>query len=235
MCGRYSLYKYLEQLNTYFEAENRLGSVHASYNAAPSQHLPIVYKSPKHSNRLIDAFSWGLIASNTKDQPSFKPINARAETVDEKWPFVTAYKNAQRCLVPANGFYEWKGKKGHKQPYHIVPVDQPFFAFAGLYDIWIDDNEKPVPTFTIITTAASDKMQYLHNRMPAILLPDEFEWWLNASNEANNDDPEELLTPFSDDGFEYYPVSTDVNSVRNDSEHLVKEIDPDRSNPTLFD
>lgn len=235
MCGRYSLYKHLEQLHNYFEAENRLGSIHASYNAAPTQELPVVYQSQKHSKRFIDAFSWGLIASNTKKQPSFKPINARASSINKKWPFVTAFKSRQRCLIPANGFYEWKGTKGNKQPYHIAPVDQPFFAFAGLYDIWINEDKKPVPTFTIITTEASDKMEQLHHRMPAIILPEEFALWLDPANELEYTDISELLAPFSDDGFDFYPVSKEVNNVRNDHEKLVEKIETGRSNPTLFD
>jgi len=223
MCGRYSLYEHLDKLESHFDAITELPDFGPRYNAAPSQYLPVVYQQEK--NRLIRPFRWGLISSTASQKPDFAPINARAETVDQKWPFNVALSRRRRCLIPASGFFEWKGSKGNNQPYHIVPESQPFFAFAGLYDIWQQEQgEGVLYTYTIITTAASSKMKPLHHRMPAILLPEEFDMWLDTG-QSNTHALKDLLAPFPGNAFDYYPVSQKVNSYKNEDPSLIEPVD----------
>jgi len=220
MCGRYSLFEHLNKLGDYFRANMPEESIKPRYNAAPSQYLPIV--SEMDNTRSISHARWGFIPSNAKKKPDFQPINARAETVDFKWPFKTAFARHQRCLIPASGFYEWKRKKDKNLPWHIQPEDEPFFAFAGLYDHW-ESGDSGLCTFTIITTSANPKMQKLHDRMPVVLLPDEFEIWLSHSP-ADPSSLKELCRPLPNDLINLYPVSTKVNNFKNEGPELVKDI-----------
>jgi len=153
-------------------------------------------------------------------------INARAETVSQKPSFRNAFRK-RRCLIPADGFYEWKGEKGHKQPYYVsTPSDKPF-AFAGLWESWTNkesDEESVYKSCTIITTAASDSIREIHHRMPVILDPDFYEKWLNVEIQ----DPKELESVLQDGiihDVKYYPVSTFVNSVKNNDPSCIKPID----------
>src|SRR5690606_3205727 len=166
--------------------------------------------------RRATRFRWGLIPYWAKDATiGRKLINARAETVALKPSFRHSLRR-RRCLIPADGFYEWQVKDGRKQPLRIVPANGPLFAFAGLWDRWESPEGQEVLSCVIITTAANDFMRPIHDRMPAILSPKDYDLWLDAGVQ----DPEAvtpLLRPCSDEMLRAYPVATVVNSPRNDT------------------
>ncbi len=153
-------------------------------------------------------------------------INARAETVSEKPSFRNAFKK-RRCLIPADGFYEWKGEKGHKQPYFVTTSSDKPFAFAGLWEAWTNkesDEESVYKSCTIITTEANEPIREIHNRMPVILIPEFYEKWLNTEIK----DPKELGVILKDGlirDMQFYPVSKYVNSVKNNDPSCINPID----------
>ena len=161
----------------------------------------------------LTEMKWGLIPSWSKDpQMGNKLINARSETLHEKPSFRESFKN-KRCLIPADGFIEWKGK----HPHYIRPKTQGLLAFAGLWSTW-DSGDDPLNTYTIITTEANKTLSPLHSRMPVILHPDNYEEWLTA--ESNTLSP--LLTPCPDNDLEYYEISTTVNSPKNNDAEILR-------------
>jgi len=200
-----------------------------SYNIAPSQEIPAIVKQG-HDNSLV-RLHWGLVPFWAKDiQMGFRMINARAETVAEKPAFRTAFKK-RRCLLVADGFYEWTGRKGQKQPYFFsVPSGGPF-AFAGLWETWKDPAGAPELVYrscTIITTVASKSVSHIHHRMPVILIPGHHDQWLNPEMQS----PEEIKTLLKDGiigDLDYHPISTRVNSVKNNDPSCIKPIDGDRT------
>lgn len=222
MCGRYTLEESIKDLEEWFDADRvELNELRPSFNVAPSHNMPVVGEN-EEGRRSILPFRWGLLPfwAEEKDT-SYSMINARAETLDSKRSY-KPYFQKYRCLVPASGFYEWKGEKGDKQPYYIYPTEEPVFAFAGIYNVWHspDDNEK-IPTFTIVTTDASEKMRKLHDRMPAILIKDEWPEWLDPKNDDIKT-LKELLRPFPDDALNFHPVPKKVNNVDNNDEELIQ-------------
>ena len=158
---------------------------------------------------------WGLIPHWAKGEIKVQPINAKAETVKDKPYFRHSYQK-QRCLVPANGFYEWKSMAGKKQPYYIRPIGAELFAFAGLWEHW-EGTDHVIESFTIITTEANKRMSAIHHRMPVILGKQDYDNWLIKGNG-------QLLAPCPDDAIEIYKVSTTVNKPGNDSIDLIKPI-----------
>ena len=183
----------------------------SSYNVAPSQEILAVINNG--ANRL-GAFHWGLVPFWAKDRSiGNRLINARAETVAEKPSFRAAFKK-RRCLIVADGFYEWKGEKGNKQPWYLTtPSAQPF-GFAGLWESWKDENNREYLSATIITTAAGESMKNIHHRMPVILKPAVYQSWLNKDIE----DPNRLDQILQNDhvrDLRSYPVSKQVNTVAN--------------------
>jgi putative SOS response-associated peptidase YedK len=222
MCGRYTLKEKTKDLSARLGAKCTESdeNLTPTYNAAPTQRLPIVRQAARQG-RVMEAYRWGLLPAWAKDtNAGYNLINARAESLDSKRSFKPSFKS-QRCLVPASGFYEWKGNRGNKTPYYIYPTNAPFFAFAGLYSVWKSPEGEEVPTYTIVTTKANSKMRELHDRMPAILLQDEWDLWLDP----NFDDAKaltELLDPFPVDAIDYFQVSRQVNNVRNNSPKLIE-------------
>jgi putative SOS response-associated peptidase YedK len=154
-----------------------------------------------------------LIPHWAKDT-KIKPINAKAETITEKPFFRSSYKN-KRCLIPANGFYEWKGSKGHKQPYYFKLEEDKLFAFAGLWDHW-ENEDKIIESCTIITTSANEVMKPIHNRMPVMLKPDNYDKWLHEGDKT-------LLKPYEKKMI-CYPVSTVVNNPKHNGSDLIQPI-----------
>ncbi|MFC6974025.1 SOS response-associated peptidase [Halomicroarcula sp. GCM10025709] len=231
MCGRYSLFTPPDEI------ESRFGAAFSepfepTYNAAPSQSLPVVTNEAPET---IQRMEWGLIPSWADDRSDHGYINARAETVAERASFADAYES-RRCLVPADGFYEWVDREGGKQPYRVaLPDDEPF-AMAGLYERWRppqrqtglgefgasggSDGDDIVETFTIITTEPNETVEALHHRMAVVLGPDEEAAWLAD----DTDDLDSLLDPY-DGPMRSYPVSTAVNSPGNDHPGLVDEVE----------
>ncbi|WLR51632.1 SOS response-associated peptidase [Bacillus tianshenii] len=221
MCGRFTLFHSLEQIIERFEIANANElSLSASYNIAPTEHVLTVINDGK--NNRAGFLRWGLIPSWSKD-PSIgnKMINARAESIDTKPSFKPLLAN-KRCLIIADGFYEWRKEGSTKQPYYITLKNGGLFAFAGLWTKW-QQAEKQVNSCTIITTEPNDLMSELHSRMPVILPTDKEAKWLNRS-ETNPSSLKEYLIPYNSQEMTAYPVSTKVNSAKNNSPDCIEEI-----------
>jgi putative SOS response-associated peptidase YedK len=232
MCGRYNLFDFKpDEMRDRFEIDESdiefLNSLEPSYNIAPSQRNPVI---TKHSPNHIEVMRWGLIPFWAKDLSiGYKMINARAEGIESKTSFRKAFKY-QRCLVPASGFYEWRVTDSGKVPYLIHLKKQPLFAFAGLYEMWKDVEGKEIKSYTIITTQPNDLMATIHNRMPVILNKEDEELWLNPDVV----EPERLLsllTPYPEKEMEAYPISTKVNSPKNNEPSITQEVD-EQTSPT---
>jgi putative SOS response-associated peptidase YedK len=183
------------------------------FNIAPTQEAPVV-RVGEDGERRVDLLRWGLVPFWAQD-PSIgnRMINARSETVAEKPSFRAAFKS-RRCLVPATGFFEWKGEPGHKQPFAITAGDQPLFAFAGLWESWRDKSQPESPaleTFTILTTDASPDVAAIHDRMPVILPAERAGEWLAAPVAKAQD----LLKPYAGP-VRIRAVSRLVGNPRND-------------------
>lgn len=221
MCGRYTLYK-TAQLAERFQTPRPAFVLKDSYNVAPGQFMPVIIQS--EHGRTIEVMKWGLVPSWAKDMNiGYKMINARAESVFEKpaWRGPIKYR---RCLVPATGFYEWQrlAEPRTKQPYFIHPKDRELFAFAGMYDVWHDHMGNELWSFTILTTGPNTEMASLHDRMPVILQHEDEAHWLDDT--LPQEAIQELLRPLPDNSLEMYPVSTDVNVVKNNENYLVYPI-----------
>ena len=222
MCGRYTLFK-TSDLPNRFGLSSQVGSIHANYNVAPGQFMPVIVS--EDGTAAIRIMKWGLVPIWAKDSNiGYKLINARAESIFEKpmWKGSVLHK---RCLVPSNGFYEWKATDSKdKQPYFIKPNDQELFAFAGIYSTWKQVDGQELQTFSIITTETNKDMATIHDRMPVILHPEDEAVWLEPSSESR-DDIEPLLRPYEDGGLEMYKVSRDVNSPKHNEERLIYHLD----------
>jgi putative SOS response-associated peptidase YedK len=221
MCGRFTLYAGEEELRLRFLLEERLEEYRPRYNIAPSQSiLAVVRENGKNVPRL---FRWGLVpAWAASPEAGFKMINARAETLAEK-PAWRRLLHRRRCLIPASGFYEWKADGRKKQPYLIRLAGSRLFAFAGLWDVWSQDGRE-IRSCTIVTTTPNDRVGPIHSRMPVILTQEAEAAWLDEQVS----EPEflrSLLVPYPEEEMEVFPVSTDVNSPKNDAPHLVERVD----------
>ncbi|GJL59056.1 MAG: DUF159 family protein [Nitrospirales bacterium] len=193
------------------------------YNIAPSQLVACVRTNPESRQRECMELQWGLVPSWAKDSNiGNKLINARGETVAEKPAFRKAFKH-QRCLVLADGFYEWKQEGKAKQPYYVRFKDQRPFAFAGLWERWEKDEAAPLETCTLITTGPNSVMEPIHHRMPVILASKDFANWIDSSLQAV-ERINVLLRPFPSEEMEAYPVSQLVNNPRNDRPECVVPI-----------
>jgi putative SOS response-associated peptidase YedK len=215
MCGRYTLTSSGEELALLFDISD-LPLVVPRYNLAPTQEAAVVRVPAPGEPRRLDLLKWGLIPYWAKEAKiGNSMINARAESAAEKPAYRSSFKK-KRCLIPTDGFYEWKKEGKLKQPFLIHRQDGKPFAFAGLWSSWRNpEQEKPVETFTILTTDANDLLRPLHDRMPVILDPKDFDLWLDPKM----DDAatlQSLLVPHAVDGFEAFPVSRMVNSPTND-------------------
>lgn len=214
MCGRFTITATPDQLQKAFPGIAVPAQMTPRYNIAPSQPIAVV---PNDGRNAVDFFVWGLIPSWAKD-PSIgnNLINARGETLAEKPSFRTAYKR-RRCLILADGFYEWKkipDQRG-KTPHYITLKDHQPFAMAGLWEQWFSPDGSEIKSATIVTTEPNALMAQLHNRMPVILHPDDYARWLDPG-ERSAADLQDLIVPFPAKEMEYYPVSKLVNSPVND-------------------
>jgi putative SOS response-associated peptidase YedK len=225
MCGRFVQNIPFETLQQNFNIRTSTHDIIPNYNVAPAQEILVIIKHDNENN--LEQLHWGLVPFWAKDiSIGSRMINARAETVSQKPSFRNAFKK-RRCLIPADGFYEWKGKKGNKQPYYVASSSGEPFAFAGLWETWADkesDEESVYKSCTIITTAASEGIREIHHRMPVILDTNFYEKWLNAEIQ----DPKGLEIILQDGlihDMKYYPVSTFVNSVKNNDPNCIKPID----------
>ena len=223
MCGRFTLTVDADSIQTYFPwLEHVPVQIAPRYNIAPTQPIAVV---PNDGKNAVDHFVWGLIPFWAKD-PSIgsKMINARGETLAEKNSFKNPYKR-RRCLVLADGFYEWTKVEGQKakQPYLIQLEDKSVFAFAGLWEEWNSPEGSQLRSATIITTEPNPIVAKLHNRMPVILHPDDYELWL-STEEQPPDRLQPLLTAYPAEEMIAFPVSTAVNSPGNDSPELIQPL-----------
>jgi putative SOS response-associated peptidase YedK len=231
MCGRFVSATPPDQIATYFGAEAPEALLEPSYNVAPTNDVYAVLSDG--TARHVDAFHWGLVPLWAKDPKiGSKMINARAETLAEKNAYKSAFKR-RRCLIPADGFYEWRKDpdappKAKKQPYFIHRPDGEPYAFAGLWEVWKGPNkdQEPLRSVTIITTSPNTEMAKIHDRMPVILPPSAWDTWLDREVD-DLDLLGKLLVPSAPEIIAMHPVSTAVNNVRNKGEDLTEEIDPD--------
>lgn len=220
MCGRYVLKSNLQDLeHQYGAVPDGTFSLNPQYNVAPSANMPVIIE--QEGKRLISLYRWGLVpfwadSINT----GYSMINARCETLSEKKSFSKPF-HSQRCVVPANGFYEWKKTSSGKIPYYITRKSSPFMNFAGLYETWKSGAGETINSYTIITTPANQPMEELHDRMPAILTDEELSFWLDPENSSPGM-LSDLLRPWSDDDITFYRVSTRVNNARNSGEDLIE-------------
>ena len=218
MCGRYSLIGDIGELAGRFEFDGDWLAFESAYNIAPTQEVLTVVGG---ETRRAGFMRWGLIPHWAKNASiGSRMINARAETVAEKPAFRDALRR-RRCLVLADGFYEWQRTGGPKRPMRIVMRSREAFAFAGLWSVWKESNGNRVPSCAIITTQANDLLRPIHDRMPVILPKDMEDFWLDQSI----NDPDALgsvLFPYADDAMEAYEVSTLVNSAANDGPEVME-------------
>jgi putative SOS response-associated peptidase YedK len=217
MCGRYTFTFDARTLAEAFGMVPPGFNIVKGYNIAPGQHIVIV--RPERGQRVADLAYWGLIPSWVKDpNTSPKPINARAETLEDKPTFRTAFRR-KRCIVPATGFYEWKVAGKVKQPYYIHPTDGGLLAFAGLWEDWQGPQGEVMVSACIITTEPNELMGGIHNRMPVILPKDSWALWLDSA--AHTKEIQPLLVPCSAELMAAHPVSVAVGNVRNDGPGLI--------------
>lgn len=221
MCGRYVIISSPAAIRALFGYPEQ-PNFPARYNVAPTQPIPIVRL--QEGKRQFVLMRWGLIPSWVKDPKGFSLlINARAESVIDKPAFRNAMRR-RRCLIPADGFYEWKDLGGRKQPYFIrVQKSGGPFAFAGLWETWTGPNGEELDTAAIVTTTANRTLSANHGRMPVILQPDAFEMWLDSAH-VDPQTASALLAPSRDDLLEAYEISPGVNRVANDSPALIEPL-----------
>ncbi len=217
MCGRYNIVTDAEALAEFFEIVIfELQDFHSNYNAAPTQYLPVVRLTD--AGRELIALRWGLVPFWAKDTKiGYKTINARSETIATKPAFRAAYIK-RRCLVPASGYFEWKVEGGAKQPYNICLEERGLLAFAGLWEHWEGEKET-LDTFTIVTTAASDQVKHIHDRMPVILSEQDCRLWLTSDDQ---DTLSNLLIPRDIPGLTTYPVNKRVSNARNNDPECIQ-------------
>jgi putative SOS response-associated peptidase YedK len=223
MCGRYVIISTPEAIRKLFGYPEQ-PNFPPRYNVAPTQPIPIVRLA--NGQRCFALMRWGFLPAWVKDPKTFPLlINARGESVLEKPAFRNAIRR-RRCLIPADGFYEWKaGGAGPRQPYFVrarrdgAGAAQPL-AFAGLFETWTGPNGEELDTVAIVTTAANRTLAALHDRMPVFIAPEAFDIWLDCDH-VEADVAAALIRPTDDSLLEAYPVSTAVNRAANDSEALI--------------
>ncbi|MFB2880460.1 SOS response-associated peptidase [Floridanema aerugineum] len=222
MCGRYSFTQVAEAIADKFQVKE-VPPLSPRYNIAPTQQIATVSVNSESSERQFKMLRWGLIPSWAKDaKMGAKLINARAETVAEKPAFRSAFKK-RRCLILADGFYEWKTQDGEKQPFYFRWENGEPFAFAGLWEHWEKGEGEPIESCTILTTEANELMRPIHDRMPVILEPKNYEQWLDP--EAKKIELlQSFLQPYPSEEMTAYPVSTKVNNPKNDRSECIQPI-----------
>ena len=215
MCGRYSFSKLSTEVEKRFKIQIDGNTYVARYNCTPGQNLGIISNAEPHKLQLA---KWGLIPSWAKDSKTAF-INARAESLDEKPAFKDAFKT-KACLIPADGFYEWKPGDKNKIPYHICLKSREIFSFAGLWSEWENpENGKLIRSFTIITTQANKLIQSIHQRMPVILPHHLEKEWLENTNKK---DLQKMLQAYDGAKMEVYEVSRHINNIDSKGAKLIE-------------
>jgi len=222
MCGRFTLFAPGESIRELFQLTSA-PAIAPRYNIAPTQPVAAVRQSRDSGQRELTHFNWGLIPRWAKD-PSIgsRMINARSETVAEKPSFRVALKY-RRCLIPTSGFYEWQRVEGGKQPVFINMADSSPFAIAGLWEHWQSQDGSEIESCTLLTTSPNDLLAPVHNRMPVIVAPENFDMWLDPQLQKS-DLLQHLFQPFPPEKMSYYPVSTFVNRPGNDDPRCIEPL-----------
>ncbi|MGQ9845614.1 MAG: SOS response-associated peptidase [Caldisericia bacterium] len=217
MCGRFIFFE-VDKIESRFDAIiEKTFNFSPSYNIAPGQDLPVIIKEEKLNK--VKFMKWGLTPFWVKNLNEFKPfINVRKESFETKPHFYKYLKN-KRCIIPSNGFYEWKKDEKRKIPYFISLLNQELFSFAGIYDIY-KDKDKEITTFAIITTEPNGYIKEIHDRMPVILDKENEKIWLD-NEYSDYDNLIDLLKPFNENLMNIYEVSTSVNSPENNFKELI--------------
>lgn len=233
MCGRYTLFKSTEEINDFLNAVD-IGKYRRSenlerfefrpnYNVAPTHVMPVAYTN-EEGHRLLEPMYWGFMGWKPKPGTKpFLPINTRDDSMIEKPMWSKAFTQ-RRCIVPANGFYEWVGKKGNKTPHYIYPSTDTFFGFAGIFSDLAPDESDTKKSYSIITTSPNKLMVNIHDRMPVILHRTEFDDWLHPDQHDPNY-LSDFLRPFPDDAMKEHVVTKAVGNVRNNEEGLIQKAD----------
>jgi putative SOS response-associated peptidase YedK len=225
MCGRYSQSKSAEIIAQAFQVDN-VPTLKPRYNIAPTQSVSTILQTSTSTNRQFKMLHWGLIPSWAKDRKmGARLINARAETVAEKPAFRSAFRQ-RRCLVLADGFYEWQQQedKKQKQPFYFRMGDEHPFAFAGLWEHWQDkETGEEIESCTLLTTEPNELMKSIHNRMPVILDPKDYDLWLDL-DVKKSEFLQPLLRPYSTDEMTAFPVTKAVNKASNDTAECINSI-----------
>jgi putative SOS response-associated peptidase YedK len=233
VCGRYRLSRRKQIIEEHFDSVSGEEDWSPRWNIAPTQPIPVIRQNPKEPIRELSLMRWGLIPSWAKDASvAAKMINARSETASTKPAFRDALKS-RRCLIPADGFYEWMRTGKTKQPYCFEINEGQLFPFAGIWDRWKDPSDGWIKTCSILTTTPNAVTATIHDRMPVILDPDSYDLWLDPDMtkvEAVSD----LLRPFDARMMRCYPVSTRINHVANDDEGCSAPVEPIRIQAHLF-
>lgn len=217
MCGRYTLID-TDKLQERFQTINAIDDLKPNYNTAPGQIMPVVVDSQDKNE--LKLMKWGLVPPWAEEANiGYRMINARSEGIETKPSFRHAFKR-QRCLVPANGFYEWQKGQDGKIPHYIQFKQGSLFAFAGLWEYWKRPDGTGLETYTIITTSPDEVVKPIHDRMPVILKKEHEDAWLDSDNQ-DTDFLRSLLKPYPAEPLEAYPVSTEVNVAANNDEHLI--------------
>lgn len=214
MCGRFYLASSPEELVRFFGVSD-LSMIQPRFNIAPSTPVAILRAADRSPSRQLAHVQWGLIPSWAGKKPDFKGlINARGETAREKPSFRNSFKR-RRCLIPASGFYEWANTGGKKEPFAFQRADGAPLAFAGLWDRVLYENGSELETCTILTTVANKLVRPIHDRMPVILHPEDYDSWL-FTPEERSESPGNYMKPFPEEEMEMFPVNDLVNNPRHD-------------------
>jgi len=214
MCGRFALKAPPRSIQEHFHLPETV-TLSPRYNIAPSQAIAVVRHLQGNRYRQLDMLRWGLIPGWAKDMKiGYKMINARSETLAQKPSFRTAFKK-RRCLIAADGFYEWKHTGKTKQPFYVQLKKGTVFGFAGLWESWNSPDGYCVESCTIITTSPNELVREIHDRMPVILHPEQYDLWLQDSPSIQL--LQQLLIPYPPDAMEAFRVNSEVNSPKNDS------------------
>jgi len=220
MCGRFTVISAPEAMRALFRYPEQ-PNFPPRYNVAPTQ--PIAVVRLQEAKRQFVLMRWGLLPPWVKDPKAFSlVINARGESVLDKPAFSNAMKR-RRCLIPADGFYEWQATGGRKQPYYVRAKSGAPLAFAGLWETWTGPNGEELDTVAIITTTANRTLAAIHARMPVIVPEEAFDLWLNCA-EVDAETAAALIAPAPDDLLEAYEISTAVNRVANDNPKVLERL-----------
>jgi putative SOS response-associated peptidase YedK len=212
MCGRYRVARKKEILAEVFDVETEV-DWNPRYNVAPGQDVAVIRQNATQPIRSFSLMRWGLVPYWTKDpKVGYKLINARAETIAEK-PAFREPLQSRRCLIPADGFYEWTKEGKAKSPYCFTLTDDSVFAFAGIWDHWKSPEGKELRTCSIVTTTANALVSGIHDRMPVILKPENYDLWLDPGFKKTSD-LLDLLKPYRAESMRMWRVGPRVNSSR---------------------